>query len=473
MKQERPFIHTFTAGDNCYLYDVNTDKILHIPEKVYQCLKNNPDELELEKNPEHEIKDYISKLKSSGFLKTTKVKETEHPETRFLSSYLDSKITTLILQVTQNCNLRCDYCVYSGSYHNRVHSNKRMSFEMARKGIDFLAEHSGDCDNIYLGFYGGEPLLEFELIHRCIKYANERCKGKKIYFNLTTNGTMLTREMVRVFEKYDVHPMFSLDGPKEVHDMSRKFISNKGSFEKLIENIRMIKDEFPGFFKDNVSFNTVLNPERSYSCVSDFISGEELLKDSPFSSGIINSVNAKEARGVSEQFAAEEQYEYFLVLLEKAGEISEDRTPPLEAAESVQLDQIRYRKNLEGLSGLPEKCHHAGPCIPGSFRLFMNVDGDFYPCERVCENADITKMGNIKDGIDLEQAERILNLERITEEACHGCWAYNYCQLCIADIDLSDDELKTSILKRCPGIREGVEEKFKDYCILKEYGFQY
>lgn len=166
MKQERPFIHTFTAGNNCYLYDVNTDKILHIPENVYQCLENNPDEQELEKVTDAGAKEYILNLKEKGFLKTTRVEETEHPETKFLSSYLDSKVTTLILQVTQNCNLRCDYCVYSGSYHNRIHSNKRMSFEMAKKGIDFLAEHSGECDKIHLGFYGGEPLLEFELIHK-------------------------------------------------------------------------------------------------------------------------------------------------------------------------------------------------------------------------------------------------------------------------------------------------------------------
>ncbi|EOS70595.1 Cys-rich peptide radical SAM maturase CcpM [Lachnospiraceae bacterium MD308] len=473
MEQKRPFIHTFTAGNKCYLYDVNTDKILHIPENVYRCLEHNPDEHELEKITDTGAKEYILNLKEKGFLKATRVEETEHPETQFLSSYLDTKVTSLILQVTQNCNLRCEYCVFSGSYYNRTHSNKRMSFEMAKKGIDFLAEHSGDSNRVHLGFYGGEPLLEFELIHKCMKYTKERCKGKKIYFNLTTNGTVLTKEMVKVFEKYDLHLMFSLDGPKEVHDLSRKFVTNQGSFENLMENVRMIKEQFPQFFNENVTFNTVLNPERGYSCISDFITGDALLKNSYFISGIINPVNSKDKKGVSEQFIEEQRYEYFLMLLTKAGEISENRMPPLEMAEATELEDIRYQKNLGGSRKLPRKSHHAGPCIPGSFRLFMNVDGNFYPCERVCENEDYTKMGNIEDGIDLCKAEKILNIERLTEEACHECWAYNYCHICVADIDLSYNDPKQSILHRCSDIRESVEDKFKDYCVLKEYGFQY
>ncbi len=295
-KREQPFIHTFTVGDHFYLYDVNTDKILLIPKKVYHYLEQKLTEKEMEdiEDPEDpEVAHYIAELRGKGFLKTKRVQISEHPETQFLSSYMESKITSLVLQVTQNCNLRCEYCIYSGSYYNRIHSNKRMSYDMAKRGIDFLAEHSGDCNHVHIGFYGGEPLLEFELIKKCMEYARERCRGKKVYFNLTTNGTVLTKEMVEVFEKYDMHLMFSLDGPKEIHDLSRKFMSNEGSFEKLITNVRMIKEDFPLYFKEHVVFNTVLNPERSYSCVSDFIGGDELLRNSPFISGIINPVNAK------------------------------------------------------------------------------------------------------------------------------------------------------------------------------------
>lgn len=344
---------------------------------------------------------------------------------------------------------------------------------MAKKGIDFLAAHSGGCDDIHIGFYGGEPLLEFELIKKCMEYAKERCFGKRVYFNLTTNGTLLTREMVKVFEQHNLQLLVSLDGPKEIHDLSRKFISNEGSFDKLFENMQMIKDEFPQYYEKHISFNTVLNPEHEYNCISDFISSDELLKNKSFLSGIISPVNAKNQKNISEKFYEEERYEYFLVLLEKINEISQERKPPLKGAESYRLDEIREQKNRKSIGELPRKSHHGGPCIPGNFRLFMNVDGDLFPCEKVCENSEFAKMGNIEEGIDLCQVKKIMNIERLTQEYCHNCWAYYYCHICVADIDMSYEDPAQSILDRCPGIRKHIEDTFKDYCVLKEYGFQY
>lgn len=473
MRQERPFIHTFVAGNNYYLYDVNTDKILQIPENVYQYLKNNPSEQEIEKISETEAKSYILRLKDKGFLKTTRVQESEHPETRYVSSYLNSQMTSIILQVTQNCNLRCEYCVYSGSYYNRVHNNKRMSFDLARKGIDFLAAHSADSETLHIGFYGGEPLLEFELIKKCIDYAYYRCDGKKLYFNLTTNGTLLTREMVDYFCKHGVLMMFSLDGPKQIHDMSRKSINNEGSFEKLIANVQMIKEEYPKYFEEKISFNTVLNSERSYSCVSDYISGEELLKDKLFMSSMINTHNAKIERAVSEQFIKELRYEYFMVLLSKINQISDKAISPLARPEAMRLDELRFEKNIIGRTQLPCKYHHGGPCVPGNYRVFMDVEGNFYPCERVSETSKEMRMGDISRGIDVEQAKKIMNVEKMTADTCHNCWAYDYCNVCVADINTSYDCPAASIVERCKEVRSGIEEKFKDYCVLKMYGYQY
>lgn len=461
-KDKEPFIHLFKAGKKEYLYDVNTDKILKIPTSVYESLKNN----EL-RNPD--TAEYLNDLKEKGFLKTNTVQVTEHPETSYLQSYLESNVTSIVLQVTQNCNLRCDYCVYSGSYHNRVHSNKRMTLELAKKGIDFLANHSGDCEIINIGFYGGEPLLEFKLIKECMEYASKRCKGKKIYYNLTTNGTLVTKEMILVFQKYDLHLMFSLDGPKAIHDMSRKDMSNQGSYDRLIKNLKMIKNEVPDFFNKNVLFNTVLNPERGYGCVAEFITGEELLKDKQFLTSIITPVNSKNKKTISEQFIIDERYEYFLMLLAKIGEFPEEYLSPLGKMASIKLSEMRFQKNLKKVEGLPEKFHHSGPCIPGHFRLFMNVDGDFFPCERASEIVDYTNIGNIYDGFDVEKAKNILNIEKYTEKHCHECWAYIYCHICIADIDSTYQTLEEAILSKCADIRMEIEDIFKDYCVLREY----
>lgn len=123
-----------------------------------------------------EIKDLINQ----GYLKSRHVEESYNPITPYIHQYLDTKVCNLVLQITQNCNLRCEYCAYSGSYKNRIHSNKRMTFEVAAKAIDFVVSHSKEAEQFYIGFYGGEPLLEFSLIKRCVDYANRQCEGRKI-----------------------------------------------------------------------------------------------------------------------------------------------------------------------------------------------------------------------------------------------------------------------------------------------------
>lgn len=83
-----------------------------------------------------------------------------------LSSYLTSKLQSICLQVTQDCNLRCKYCAYSENYKNRVHNNKTMSIETAKKAVDFLIHNSSESDIVGISFYGGEPLLNFKLIRK-------------------------------------------------------------------------------------------------------------------------------------------------------------------------------------------------------------------------------------------------------------------------------------------------------------------
>lgn len=113
---------------------------------------------------------YVEDLKNNGYLSSNRVKETEHPATELLPYYINNKINFITLQITQNCNLRCSYCVYSGKYKNRAHSQKTMSKETAQKAIDYYISHSRDTKNLSIGFYGGEPLLCIDMIEYCVDY---------------------------------------------------------------------------------------------------------------------------------------------------------------------------------------------------------------------------------------------------------------------------------------------------------------
>ena len=145
--------------------------------------------------------------------------------------------------MTQNCNFRCKYCVYSGAENSyqRVHSNKVMNWNTARKAIDFLWEHSIDSKDVNIGFYGGEPLLEFDLIKKAIEYSRKKFMGKEISFSMTTNGTLLTEEIIRFLSKNKVQLVISLDGAKEINDENRVFKNGSGTYDRVIRKIDLIK----------------------------------------------------------------------------------------------------------------------------------------------------------------------------------------------------------------------------------------
>ena len=266
--------------------------------------------------------------------------------------------------------------------------------------------------------------------------------------------------------------LFEFLNKKINDDIKGRSSSNQGSFEKLLSNIKMIKEEYPEYFSKKVSFNTVLNPERSYSCVSDYISGEELLKNNVFMSSLINTHNSKKRTQVSERFMEELRYEEFLLLLSKIEQYPKEKLSPLSRPRGMELDSLRFEKNLIGRERIPQKAHHGGPCVPGNYRIFVDVDGNFYPCERVSETSEEMKIGNLKEGIDKKQVIKIMNIEKLTEKECHNCWAYDYCNVCAANLDTSTSDPKRALLEECKSIRKSVEDKFKDYCVLKMYDYQ-
>lgn len=185
----KPFIHCFKTAKEYYVYDVNTDKIIQVSFETYNFLENNIWDEKAERE--------IEKLINEGYLKRTRVEEVKHFATDFLESYLENRMNQLVLQVTQKCNLRCSYCVYSGDYKNRNHSQKEMSWETAKEAVDYLYGHSMSSEDIYISFYGGEPLLMFRLIKDVVEYVKREYCQRTVHFNLTTNGTLFTPEIVQ------------------------------------------------------------------------------------------------------------------------------------------------------------------------------------------------------------------------------------------------------------------------------------
>ena len=142
-----------------YFYDRSLDSVVRVDDEEYQILKT------VEKTKQ--VPDgLLRRFVNNGLLRETAIEEIEHPESENLHLLAEHYMGNLILQVTQQCNLRCKYCAYSGNYYNRSHTSERMDFETAQKAIDFYLARSDKADQLAVSFYGGEPLLEFELIKK-------------------------------------------------------------------------------------------------------------------------------------------------------------------------------------------------------------------------------------------------------------------------------------------------------------------
>ncbi len=456
-KVKEPFIHTFETYGDRYLYDVNKNSIITLSEELSTALGN--------KEMEHSE---VKALQQKGFLSDNRVSTIIHPEDGVLASHMSNKISMLTLQVTQACNLRCRYCPYSGQYNNRQHSNKRMSLEMARRGIDFLWEHSIDCEEVNLGFYGGEPTIEFNLVRECMEYAKVKFEGKTVRFSITTNGTIITNEIIEYFQENDVVLMISLDGPKEIHDKNRVFADESGSFNIVMENIKRIKQDYPDYFT-RILFNVVADPENDYNCTSQFLSGNDVVRDAVINSSEVNTFYRKEDMEATEDYYIKKGYEIFKLFLSKFNRFDSKKVSVLVSTRYTILEKM-YNDQMKMVESLPEKYHHGGPCIPGAQKLFMSVDGTFYPCERVSEDSEAVRIGHIESGIDLEKARELLNIGKLTEKNCKNCWAIRYCSLCLVACDNLHELSGAHKLRFCRLVTADVEGSFKDICVLKDLG---
>jgi uncharacterized protein len=465
-----PFIHLFQTPLNYYLYDVNSDVILKINQFVYQYLKTGS--TTDNEHIQEIVTSTLKRLKADGFLSSKHVREMVHPANDTLEYYLNNRVNMLTLQVTQNCNLRCKYCIYSGNYENRSHSNLKMNFDMAKKGIEFLIAHSIDTNEVFCSFYGGEPLLMFDLIKSCVNYAQESAEGQNINFTLTTNGTLLSNEMIDFFIKYKFSIVISIDGPREIHDINRRFSNDKGSFNSMYHNLQLIMKRDPDYFKNYVGFSTVIDPEADFNCVNDFISGNDIFNESAIVSNVISDRNIKTQYKISEDFVLDRNYEIFKYYLSKLGKLDKSFASKI-LSNYMEVKRKRGGKQNISINGLPDKTSRGGPCIPGTQRLFLNANGDFYPCERVSEASDVMKIGNIDDGIQIDKVRNLLNVGKISEEKCKNCWVFIYCALCASDADngneLSYQKMKTKCISMC----NSIENDFKDYCTLRELGHEF
>ena len=432
IKRDIPIIKGFVYRKQFYVYDTYTNRIIGVSKEQFQeiCLLQNIGITKyIELNKENAAYEDVRMLINKGMLKSNFIKKVEHPCTEDVSILIQRCVNDVILQVKKDCNFCCRYCGFASSgMRENEHKKQEMSWEVAKKSIDFLYEHSCDVKEIKIAFYGGEPLLNFELIKRVVNYANNRFMTKRIRYTMTINGSILTDEIIKFIIQNNFYVSISLDGDKEIQDKHRKLrISGKGTFDIVYQNVLKLKELDNEYFDNNISFLPVLFDDENYQRVEKFFQKLNVKKILPLNAGmngidyvvhkVPNDVDWKKAEGINNYFV-------------KYGDIYKEK------------------------KRLTETWHHNGPCIAGIGKVFVDTEGNMYPCEKVVQTPFLL-VGNVDRGLNINKVTEFMNIGLLSEEECKTCWAMRFCNLCIDQCyDMESQKLS--------------KERKLDYCRLQK-----
>ena len=349
--------------------------------------------------------DDIEELKKAGKLFK---EDTFKPMAGDLKKKSAGIIKALCLHVAHTCNLNCSYCFASqGNYHG---DRAVMSLEVGKRALDFLIENSGSRHNLEVDFFGGEPLMNFDMIKELVAYARKREKeaNKNFRFTLTTNGVLVDDDVIEFANKEMSNVVLSLDGRKDVHDRFRVDYAGNGSWEKIVPKFQKFVEK-----RGNKSYYmrgtfTHFNP--------DFVKDiEEMLKlgfTELSMEPVVCSPDSPSALTQEDLPIVLEQYEKLAFLMQERRKQGEPFT------------FYHYMLDLK-----------SGPCIYkrisgcGSGTEYMAVTpwGDLYPCHQFVGEEKF-KLGNVWTGVDNTKVQdEFAACNVYTREECNDCWAKLYC----------------------------------------------
>ena len=225
---------------------------------------------------------------------------------------------------------------------------------------------------------------------------------------------------------------------KETHDLSRKFAgSDEGCFDKLMDNLKLFQSKYPEFYKNRVSFNSVILPDKHLKSIEEFFSTNSLVKENAITSSVVSDVYSKSTIKIDEKYVIDEQYGEFILFLSKLGWFKNKQVLNIAEQNFRNIEELADNLIKYKRCELPKEWQHGGPCVPGMKRPFVNVEGKMCPCEKVSEIADENVIGRIDKGFDMNKVLAILNQGNKYFEKCKDCWIFfSLCGVCALNSDM-------------------------------------
>lgn len=403
-------IHRYTYRDRNIVIDIPTGSIHLVDDLVYRLLENS----DYHQVSEDVKRDFASpeieqaiqeldQLTASGTLFSQD--ETKQIVDRFPAR---QEIKAICLHVAHDCNLRCEYCFASaGDYQG---SREMMSLETGQKALRFLCEHSGKRRQLEVDFFGGEPLMNWQVVKDLVAYGRslEQEYNKKFRFTMTTNGVLLNEE-IEAFLNAEMHNVvLSIDGRKDTNDRVRKTLNSASSYDVIV----------PKFQRFVAGRGDQQYYVRGTFTAHELDFGQEVLhlRDLGFKELSMEPVVAKPQEGYA---LREEHLPALMASYERlADEMAERYNTP---------DAFRFFHFEIDLQGGPCAVKKASGCGAGIEYLAITPRGELYPCHQFVGDEDFL-LGNLDDGlVNLDRRRRFDNLSVFDKPACRDCWSKYYC----------------------------------------------
>ena len=380
-------------------YDVIAEYKGHSLQEVVDVLKG--------KHPIHEIAECyqeVKALEADGVLFT---------EDNYQSYIIDFKkrqtvVKALCLHIAHDCNLACRYCfAEEGEYHGR---RALMSFETGKAALDFLIANSGNRRNLEVDFFGGEPLMNFQVVKDLVAYGREQEKihDKNFRFTLTTNGVLLNDDIMEFANKEMANVVLSIDGRKEVNDFMRPFRNGKGSYDLIV----------PKFMK----FADSRNQDKYY------VRGTFTHHNLDFSKDVLHLADLGFKQISVEPVVAPDTEDYAIQEADLPQLFAEYDALAAEMVERKKAgNDFNFFHFMIDLEGGPCVAKRLSGCGSGTEYLAVTPWGDLYPCHQFVGNEEFL-MGNVWDGVkNTELRDEFKCCNVYAKEKCRECFARFYC----------------------------------------------
>lgn len=409
--------HLFEVKDQHFVFIPENLRLYSVEKEVFDRLQALQAEYGYKDSFECDDKDYplleelseeeiIDRIDADG---SDPDEETRHSTIdKFLSKYYQSPliVTSLVLQLANDCNLNCLYCYGDGGSYGR--KRELMKFETAQKAIDMMVDNCGEKKELCVVFFGGEPLLNFKVIKQIVSYCKEieKSSDKKFMYSMTTNGTIMNDEIFNFIKDNKVAAMISMDGDKGIQDCYRCYENGRGSYDTVVNNIGKFKEARGGYLsvratacKPNLNLLKIRTDLKNLGFSRVNISIVDTRKDSPL------FVGPEDKETVTNSFL----------------EIAEDYIKEVKANQSV--DNEFFTEVFKDLYFKNTKLQN---CSAGKNGFAIGTDGNIYPCQRFMGMEDY-KVGTIENGIDKSLADIYRKANIMLKEDCKECWARHLC----------------------------------------------